>query len=205
MKSLSENINLSILEIFSVLFPGGAMLLLCWQVREIQAAMRVLLPDMGSEWQVSIAFLGVAYFLGYVLFYVSSFLDTAVYDRFKEKRTALIDRVIEHKKKAFGYDSKEEINAFKWSCAVLLAQQPAMYAAVERFMAASKFFRSMVVVLFLAALLWLIQGKYIIALIAIVFVVISLLNYIRQRDKAVTAAYEYVIKIHNFSNLKMPK
>jgi hypothetical protein len=200
MKSLSENINLSILEIFSVLFPGGAMLLLCWQVADIQASMRVLLPDMGSEWQVSIAFLGVAYFLGYVLFYVSSFLDAAVYDRFKEKRTALIDKVIEHKTKAFGYDSKDEINAFKWSCAVLLAQQPAMYAAVERFMAASKFFRSMVVVFFLAALIFIFQGHILLSLVMVAFAVISLFNYIKQRDKAVEAAYQYVITIHNFIN-----
>ncbi|MEY4903287.1 MAG: hypothetical protein RLZZ292_1102 [Bacteroidota bacterium] len=198
MKSLSENINLSILEIFSVLFPGGAMLLLCWQAPDIQGAMRGLLPDMGSEWQVSIAFLGVAYFLGYVLFYLSSFLDEVVYDHFKSKKQALTDSVIRYKTKVFGYDSKNEINAFKWSSALLLAQQPALYAAVERFMAASKFFRSMVLVFYVAAVSFFIQEKLIISLIGILLYVISIFNYIRQRDKAVEAAYQYVITIEKF-------
>jgi ABC-type multidrug transport system fused ATPase/permease subunit len=198
MKSLSENNNLSILEIFSVMFPGGAMLLLCWQVPDIQGTMRGVLPDMGSEWQVSIAFLGVAYFLGYVLFYVSSFLDEVIYDRFKSKKQALSDSVIKIKTATFGYDNKDEINAFKWSSALLLAKQPAMFAAVERLMAASKFFRSMVVVLCLAALLFAFQGGFIGAIVAFSFAVISLFNYIRQREKAVEAAYQYVITVDKF-------
>lgn len=198
MKSLSENINLSILEIFSVLFPGGAMSLLCSQVYDIKIVVRNLLVDIDSEWQVSVAFLGVAYFLGYVLFYLSSFLDTYVYDRLnKEQRQVLINRVVEIKTAAFGYDSKAEINAFKWACAVLLAKQPAMFAAVERFMAASKFFRSMVVVLCFAAVLFVLQGTFLVAFVVLVFSIISLFNYIRQRDKAIEAAYQYLITTAN--------
>ncbi len=198
MKSLSENFNLSILEIFSVLFPGGAMLLVCMRVPDIQARILAFLPNKDSELQGSLAFLGAAYFIGYVLFYISSFLDTPVYDRMKAERKTLTDKVIDYKTKAFGYDNKTEINAFKWSCAVLLAQQPAMYAAVERFMAASKFFRSMIVVFCLAALIFICQGHIVLSIVAVAFAVISLFNYIRQRDKAVEAAYHYVITIQNF-------
>ena len=196
MKSLTENINLSILEIFSVLFPGGALMLLCWQVADIQVVIQGLLPNIESEWQLSIAFLGTAYFLGYVLFYISSFFDF-LYDYFKKSKKPLIDKVIALKTKAFGYDNMVEINAFKWSCAVLLAQQPAMYNVVERFMAASKFFRSMTLVLCIAVLGLCCQCKFLGAFIALIFVAISFLNYMRQRSKAVEAAYEYVVTIDN--------
>jgi hypothetical protein len=197
MKQLSESLNLSILEIFSVLFPGGAFLLLCWQVPDIQSTLRSLIPEMKSEWQLSIAFLGMAYFLGYVLFYVSSFMDTPIYDRFKKENTALKDKVLSHKIKAFGEDNKSELNLFKWSCAVLLAQQPAMFAEVERLMAASKFFRSMTVVILFAAIFFAFQGKVGGSLVALGFVAIALLNYMRQRSKAVAAAYEYVVTLKN--------
>lgn len=197
MKQLSESLNLSILEIFSVLFPGGAFLLLCWQVPNIQSTLRGLIPEMNSEWQLSIAFLGMAYFLGYVLFYVSSFMDAPIYDRFKKENTFLKDKVLSHKIKAFGENNKSEINLFKWSCAVLLAQQPAMFAEVERLMAASKFFRSMTVVILFAAILFAFQGKIGGSLVALGFVAIALLNYMRQRSKAVATAYEYVITLKN--------
>lgn len=83
MKSIIENINLSLLEIIAVLFPGSAALLIISRIETGKAFLYTLLPNPESEWQVGLAFFGSAYFLGNLLFYLGSILDDLAYERLK--------------------------------------------------------------------------------------------------------------------------
>jgi hypothetical protein len=83
MKSIADNLNLSLLETTAVLFPGSAILLLANQIQVVQKFLLGILPSLESEWQVGLAFLGTAYFCGYILFFLGSLLDRPVYDNCK--------------------------------------------------------------------------------------------------------------------------
>ena len=132
MKSLSENIQLSILEIFSILFSGAAMLLLCLQVRAIQAEIQHFLRGNNSEWKESIWFLGTAYFLGYVLFYIPSFLDMPVYDRLKGERKGLVDKVIGYRKIGRGRSTSNKNNKNNGKIPFKRARLPRFVEALQR-------------------------------------------------------------------------
>lgn len=83
MKSITDNLNLSLLEIFAVLLPGGAAILLGWQLPAFREHIWALIPDPANEWHWSLAFLGGAYFIGHILFYMGSFWDDFLYDKVK--------------------------------------------------------------------------------------------------------------------------
>lgn len=347
MKSITDNLNLSLLEIFSVIFPGGAAILILLQVASIKDGMLPLLPENSSEWPVAILFLGSSYFVGHILFYFGSWLDSYLYDSIKlllykpksatvfklavaesiekipgystyfqtegtkhlvnqifqhytDKKkwklisdavepyyelykrdtfteintttvlkelvilddklegklqfsnngcfdndnnsfsvnlhdiqtlgwwkrydmvilqdelhtkdrigpllyseklrvdminaaTPLLEKAIQIKNKETGLSGSDVINLFKWADAKLMAQYPAMHNVVERHQAASKFFRSMILVFVIAIPVFWYASKPVACWIALLLLAISLLNYLQQRFKAVRTAYEYVV------------
>jgi 8-oxo-dGTP pyrophosphatase MutT (NUDIX family) len=105
------------------------------------------------------------------------------------------------------------INAFQWCRARLNLEHPEAAAAVERFDAASKFFRSLIVVLCLLVLLGLalfflplfpvaipnLKAPYwrglAIALVSLVLLCLAFWRYVDQRVKATNQAYWYIITL----------
>lgn len=91
--------------------------------------------------------------------------------------------------------AQRAINAFQWSKARLLLGHPEASVAVERFEAASKFFRSLVVV-FAFAIPWdVLRGTGALAGLALPMLVLSLWRYVDQRVKSTSQAYRYVIAL----------
>lgn len=235
MKSIIGNINLSLLEIIAVLFPGSAALLLISRIETGKAFLYTLLPNPESEWQVALAFFGGAYFLGYVLFNLGSILDDLVYEKYKhlfqekqilldEKGNTIKDKcgntkkmrpcagekpiilvsAIKIKEEIMGKEDPNgrDINVYKWTAGYLLANHPEMYAVVERHQTASKFFRSMVVVLLATFFVSIGALNFWVSFSYFVLLFLSVLIYIEQRVKAIRAAYEYLIVCHSTGNLK---
>jgi mannose-6-phosphate isomerase-like protein (cupin superfamily) len=92
-------------------------------------------------------------------------------------------------------DGKATINAFQWAKARLTLQHPAALAAVQRFEADSKFFRSLVVVLVIIALWNCANGQWPYALLCLVAMGLSFWRYVDQRYKATEQAYWYLITL----------
>lgn len=202
MKSVTENINLSLLEICAVLLPGAAALIIGWQIPDKQTDLVESIPIINKEWQAVLAYLGGAYFVGYLVFFVGSKLDDWVYDKFRAKfglvnNDALMEKVTEYKKAECGFDTPNVINIYKWSFGKLLVQYPALYAVVERDQAASKFFRSMVVVMFFSLFVFGFKQDWIKVAMSFLVMILSLLVYAKQRHKAVNTAYEYIVIVSN--------
>lgn len=89
----------------------------------------------------------------------------------------------------------ESMNAYKWCRARLLKENPEGYAAVARFEADSKFFRSLTVMLPVLMLLALVACKIWMILVALPLVLLAMWRYIEQRFKATEEAYQQVIAL----------
>jgi 8-oxo-dGTP pyrophosphatase MutT (NUDIX family) len=93
-------------------------------------------------------------------------------------------------------EASSAINAFQWSKARLTLQNPEAMAAVQRFEADSKFFRSLVVVLYILVLLFgMVKNQPIVALVCVPLLVLAFWRYVEQRLKSTNQAYWYLITL----------
>ena len=193
---MGENFKIYLLDIFSILLPGALLMIVLKQYEYTVSLFGKIFPDNKDAWINVVIFLGVAYMLGHFIFFVGSFLDNWIFQNVKRvfwndhKLTAY---VLVLKNEKLGIEDPDVINAFKWSLAYLLANKPEMYTVVERHIAESKFFRSVVVVLFLAMVALFIESYYWLGLVCFGLIILSLLRYITQRQKSIETAYQYVI------------
>jgi len=95
-------------------------------------------------------------------------------------------------------DATDAINTFQWSKARLALEKPDVLATVHRFEADSKFFRSLVVVLFFVVIPW---SLYVendqVSIIAVPLIAAALWRYIDQRVKATNQAYWFIITLES--------
>jgi ADP-ribose pyrophosphatase YjhB (NUDIX family) len=85
------------------------------------------------------------------------------------------------------------MNAFQWCKATLTLNHHESMAMVERFEADSKFFRSLVVVLFVIIAVALGSGRKLLAVVGAVLMAMAFWRYVDQRLKATNQAYWYVM------------
>lgn len=100
-------------------------------------------------------------------------------------------RLKEHDLDRLGASSA--MNAFQWCKARLTLEHPEALAAVQRFEADSKFFRSLVVVLCVLILLGLAAWRPVVVLASALLLALALWRYADQRLKATDLAYWYLI------------
>lgn len=89
------------------------------------------------------------------------------------------------------------INAFQWSKIRLSETHPQELAAVQRFEADSKFFRSFTVVLLVLIMICAIVRNWASALVCAVLLLLSLWRYVNQRFKATQQAYWSILALEN--------
>lgn len=93
------------------------------------------------------------------------------------------------------HGASSAINAFQWCKARLTFEHPEALAAVQRFEADSKFFRSFVVVLCLLIPWAAYHTQPLLMLVGAVLLVLALVRFIDQRRKATDQAYWFVITL----------
>ncbi|MDH3445442.1 MAG: NUDIX domain-containing protein, partial [Deltaproteobacteria bacterium] len=91
--------------------------------------------------------------------------------------------------------AEHAINAFQWCKASLSKEHPEGLAAVQRFEADSKFFRSFAVVLAVLAIFFFIERRYVIMIVCFALFVPVIWRYMDQRFKATQQAYWFVITL----------
>lgn len=222
MKSITENLNLNILELLSVLLPGAVCLAILNKISQINAAITEV-GLIGNDWKNDVGYLAAAYFIGYVIYVISTYMDE-VFDSLKTKYALvgrketdclisytkvrwwvkwvfpyiedtykLMNQVLPIKLKHLGYCAPRPITAFQYCYRRLMIEgYPVMFAEVERYEATSKFFRSMIVVLVLSLFVFY---KSIVFWVAFILFVISLLVYLNRRQKALNVAFKNILVI----------
>lgn len=100
-------------------------------------------------------------------------------------------------------ESASSINAFQWSKARLTLENPEASAAVQRFEADSKFFRSLVIlcllILTVLAPFGLLAKSREVAWVSVPLLGLALWRYMDQRCKATNQAYWYIITLEGKS------
>lgn len=189
-----EKFNVGLLDLLSILLPGGFLVGLAWQSGWLEEWS--MLQELPEGWFSAAAFAASSYVLGHFVHMVASYLDGWLFKKIKKRRwpdETLVNIVIKIKDEEIGEIDRNYFNAFKWSLAHLMQHQPAMYQAVEKHIAESKFFRSFVIVLLLAATWAFFQGSWLEAGLCLLFAFLSLVRYATQRQKSIDSAYQYVI------------
>ena len=92
-------------------------------------------------------------------------------------------------------NASSAINAFQWCKARLALEHSQATAAVERFEADSKFFRSFLIVLLILIPFELVAGRYVIAAVSVFLLGLAFWRYVDQRVKATSQAYWYAITL----------
>jgi ADP-ribose pyrophosphatase YjhB (NUDIX family) len=92
-------------------------------------------------------------------------------------------------------EAADAVNAFQWCKARLTKDLPEGLLAVQRFEAASKFFRSLFIVLAVLTVIYVFQGRWLAAGPCFAGMLLGLWRYIDQRFKATQQAYWFVITL----------
>lgn len=189
-----EKFNVGLLDLFSILLPGGFLVGLVWQAGWIQDW--PLVQNIPEGWTSGAVFAAVAYVFGHFVHMIASYLDDLVFKKVKDWKwpdETLVNMVIKFKDSEIGVIDREYFNAFKWSLAYLMQHQPRMYEAVEKHIAESKFFRSFTIVLLIAGVWAFTQERWAEGVLSLILTLLSLVRYTTQRQKSIDSAYQYVI------------
>jgi ADP-ribose pyrophosphatase YjhB (NUDIX family) len=107
-----------------------------------------------------------------------------------------------------GLSAENAVNAYQWSKARLSKDHPAGLAAVQRFEADSKFFRSFAIVLVTLAAIsvyqYQCQDRLLLAAVCLGFLLLTLWRYMDQRFKATQQAYWLVITLESMNSTRIP-
>ncbi len=193
---MTEKLKVGILDLLTILLPGGFLLAIVPRVEGLPKSFHDLFSlNKLDEWPMIVFYIGVSYVLGHFIFFLASYLDGWLFENVRKvfwNDNKLTTFVVKLKSEMTGIDDRRIVNAFKWSCAWLLMNQPLMYSEVERHIAESKFFRSLVVVSFICfLLLFRVEKGFAFALLVLFF--LSIIRYLTQRQKSIDTAYIYMI------------
>lgn len=197
-----------VLDLFAVLLPGAiATAILQAHIGPYFFGSLVEVPS--SEVAKWAYFLVFAYFVGHVVFLLGSYIDRA-YDPLRRRlnpygnesafacASAIRDSLTMETERA-------ALNTFQWSRSVLIAKCPAAAEDVHRLEADSKFFRSLLVICALAAIVFFSLGSTWRGVASVGLLIPCFLRYYERRLKSTTQAYIHIVTLHRLALLQPPK
>lgn len=202
-----DKIKLGIMDLLTILLPGGILLIISrYSFTDLLKGCAAI---QNKDWAFVALFASLSYIAGHFIFLLASFLDELVYDKVKtiycHHHNKLIARVRKIKTEALGFDDSNTLNAFQWSTMWLIMHQPSVYAEVEKYIAESKFFRSLTIVLATIPIFFFIElfkdhkatfrnsVNWPETFIVFTLIIFSLVRYVTRRIKSIETAYIGVI------------
>lgn len=155
--------------------------------------------ENGQAFLPGFSLLFSSYLIGHIISQISAYLDEWVYDPLKEivyKDHKHIDKILEIRKEHYQNElNPVYVNGYKWSLYKLQKEYPEAIVEIDRYMADSKFFRSLFVVQFFLVVIFLFLPEIDIWLesILVLLTAFSMIRYFKKRRKATQTAYQYII------------
>jgi ABC-type multidrug transport system fused ATPase/permease subunit len=194
-----SNFYISIIDLFAILLPGViASLVIYYFSSDVIDGLLNGNADNKTFFSGFVLLFG-SYLFGHIISQVSAYLDKWVYDRFKEivfKDHKCVDKVNEIRTNHYGNDSNQVyVNTYKWSVFKLQKEYPDAAAEVERYMADSKFFRSLFVIMVVLGFVFVFQPDVTLNVTIGCFILaaFSMIRYFKKRRKSTETAYQYII------------
>lgn len=193
-----------IIDLFAIFLPGGVLtfaLLIEYDVFFSQVASLT-----GARGWV--AFLFASYLLGHIIFMVGARLDV-LYDFHRKKKSPYTNEsayqcATNIKNNLLKKEELESVNTYHWAISFLITHYPDAMDEINRLVADSKFFRSLVVILPIVSLILLSGGLYLHAFILILLIVPCYMRYYGRRLKSTTRAYQYIIMLNGLGKIYSP-
>ncbi|GAB4371405.1 MAG: hypothetical protein Kow0042_14160 [Calditrichia bacterium] len=193
------DVFIGVIDFFAILLPGALLVFFLIEPAKTHLFGKIL-PSVNTEVQAWVVFLFAAYLFGHFIFLLGSKIDFC-YDLYRKRflssksdepyKSASIIR-----DKMMGKKDAEKIcNTFQWSKANVQLFYPEAAREIHRLEADSKFFRSLIVVLFLVGIILFGQTAWIEGIICFALMILSFLRYADQRWKSTRLAYIYLIAL----------
>lgn len=193
-----------ILDFFAILLPGAvATAILAPRLGPVVLGPLVVVPT--SEAAGWVAFLICSYFLGHLIFLLGSYIDRA-YDIIRKRlhpygNESAYQCAMKIRNSVIDEAEQKALNTFQWARSVLIAKCPIAAEDVHRLEADSKFFRSLLIVFILGAIVLFYSGRMVEGFAALVLVVPCFFRYYERRLKSTTQAYIHIVTMHRLGSL----
>jgi hypothetical protein len=80
---MAESFKTYILDILSILVPGGLLLAVLAQIPEVSNTFLDFFRANDEKWIRAVVYIGTAYTLGHFIFFIGSFLDDWIFEKVK--------------------------------------------------------------------------------------------------------------------------
>ncbi len=190
-----------IIDLFAIFLPGGVLTFVIYN--EYASFFLNVASLTGSQYWIS--FLFSSYFLGHIIFMTGSSLDD-LYDCLRKKRAPYTNESAYQcasniKQKFHEKDENASINTYHWSVSFLTTHYPDAMVEINRLVADSKFFRSLVVILPLISLMLLSDGYFLQTGLLLLLIIPCFMRYYDRRLKSTTRAYQYIILLYRLGKI----
>ncbi len=191
-----SSLYISIVDLFAILLPGAIASLVIYSFFHEPLEGFLNIAQDNSSFIKGFVLLFSSYLFGHFISQISAYMDEWVYDKLKGKvydDHKCVKKVLEIRESRYGNElTPVYVNTYKWSVFKLQKEYPEAAAEVERYMADSKFFRSLfVILLVLLVVFW--REDCDISLCLFVGSAFSMVRYFKKRRKATETAYQYII------------
>lgn len=202
-----SNFYIGIIDLFAILLPGAIVSLIIYYMDWLGIKSWLIFPKDNNAFYTVFLFLLSAYLIGHIVSQLSSYLDKWVYGKMngkwvyhKEKHRQNLESVKKIRREIYKDRSgTNHLNNFEWSKNKLLLELPPVIDEIDRYLADSKFFRSLILIFpLLAGVLWY-QKQSLFGWICIALMAFSAVRYFHKKRKATETAYKGVVfleKLH---------
>ena len=190
---------ISLIDLFAILLPGAIAALVIYHFNRLAIDGFLDVGKDNTAFYSSFVLLFSAYLFGHIISQVSAYLDDYVYDRLKDKvykDQKRVNKVKEIRENRYGNKmTPVYVNTFNWSVFKLQKEYPEAADEVERYMADSKFFRSLFVIMMVLGCVFLFQSGIglTVKLACFALAAFSMVRYFKKRRKSTETAYQYII------------
>lgn len=210
MKFSPSNFYIGIVDLFAILLPGAMVSLIIYHTDWLGIKSWLVFPEENNAFYVSFLFLLAAYLVGHIVSQISAYLDKWVYDKLngklvyhEEKHLRNLELVKTIRKEVYqDYTEGNHLSNFEWSVNKLLKELPEVVDEIERYMADSKFFRSLVLIFPLLAIILWSQSKSSLGWLCLAIAAFSAIRYFHKKRKATETSYKGVIFLEQLNQRK---
>jgi len=195
-----NNFYIGIIDLFAIFLPGAIVTFSLYYFFQVETEQVLCTFGDNTEFVSVMTFFISSYLFGHIVFRIGSYLDDYIYDPLKKKKLLAKDqRALEQVKdiRRTTYHNSDQdldvVNTFEWSYFRVARISNDAISEIDRYLADSKFFRGLIIVMLFEIPFLLNKGFWIVVIISGLVMIFSLFQYFEKRTEATKTLYKYVI------------
>lgn len=208
--SKPSDLFIGVIDFFAVFLPGGILTYILYYFYGSSIFTNIQLNQSEiNNIPYWIAYLFCSYLFGHIIFMFGSKLDF-IYDIHRRKRNPYTDVLAFNRaslimSKHLHKNDLDTMKTYEWCISVLTINHPEALIEIQRLIADSKFFRSLVIIIPIISLLFFINKSPLLGIIVISFILPCYARYYGRRLKSTSRCYQYIITLNGLDIMKSEK